>query len=293
MATLNVESISTTDIINVANTLTITKPTGLEVGDLMVAYLGLWSGGSASWNTLSGWTEIADVEGTEGAGEDPCIAVQVKIADSGDVAASNFTFTHGLGTLASGGCILRVSNPDAVNIPGDFETSYSAVNTSSISFSVSLDPGTDDCLVIYGIACMKTSSAITLGAITTTPSQTITNAYNDSFSNVDYQAMRVGYNIQTAQTAVTAYASTASDVSVNHVGVVVAIRPNHPSSGTVSLLDTTTDFYAPTASADTNGSATLLETDTTIQEPTGKGNSPTQWTNEADTDTTWTNEASL
>jgi hypothetical protein len=72
--------------------LVIAKPTGLAVGDLMVA--GIWAdrdgGSSAAISTLSGWTSQISLNTGSGNG---AISVQTKVADSGDVAASDFTFT--------------------------------------------------------------------------------------------------------------------------------------------------------------------------------------------------------
>lgn len=72
-----------------STTLTITKPTGLTVGDLMVATIG--KDDDPSVTGPSGWVNEAEASGT--AGNDNNGSIWWKVADAADVAASNFTWT--------------------------------------------------------------------------------------------------------------------------------------------------------------------------------------------------------
>lgn len=95
-----------------STTVTITKPTGLAVGDLMVAFLnatGNTSSGLGTWTQLSGWTALTTNNWYHTSGNVAITNVaQYKIADSGDVAASNFTFTYSSSTSLSG-AIYRIT----------------------------------------------------------------------------------------------------------------------------------------------------------------------------------------
>lgn len=72
------------------NTVNVTKPTGLSVGDLLLALVGgTADSGSPAIDTPSGWTKSAD-----NSNNSVCSAILWKIADSSDAAASNFTFSH-------------------------------------------------------------------------------------------------------------------------------------------------------------------------------------------------------
>lgn len=73
-----------------STTLTITKPTSLAVGDLMVATIGKDDDVSISTGP-TGWTNRAEASGT--AGNDNNGSIWDKVADAADVAASNFTWT--------------------------------------------------------------------------------------------------------------------------------------------------------------------------------------------------------
>jgi len=107
-------------------TVVITKPTSLAVGDIMVAHIST-TGTAPGINTPAGWTSIADLGG------DPNqrTAIFFKVADAGDVAASNFTFTgNGTGVPFIGGAILRI-NGSGVSLVNDGVGSGTWTGTSA------------------------------------------------------------------------------------------------------------------------------------------------------------------
>lgn len=151
-----------------SGTLVITKPASLAVGDLMLA--GVWAdrdgGSSASITTPSGWTvqESVNPGGTGNA----LLGVYTKIADSGDVAASNFTFegTGSTGQMHLIGHILRFTDfggiaGEASGSTGSTITSYSfsgftpnpeRTNTTYVIFSAQSDAGSPATTTTYAIA---------------------------------------------------------------------------------------------------------------------------------------------
>jgi hypothetical protein len=90
---------------NSASQITITKPTGLAVGDLMVAVIG--KDDDVLINLPSGWSSPAGLWQGTSSGNDLYSRIFYKVADAADVAASNFTWTFGdsgedcTGTLAA------------------------------------------------------------------------------------------------------------------------------------------------------------------------------------------------
>ena len=77
----------------ISSNLTVTKPTGVAVGDLLVAVLfaveaDVGSLAGESWTLLSGWSNAGSVLN----GVTNAVSFQYKLATSGDVSASNFTF---------------------------------------------------------------------------------------------------------------------------------------------------------------------------------------------------------
>jgi hypothetical protein len=103
----------------VGSTVTIDKPTSLAVGDLMVAFLQASTAEiGGDWNTLSGWTRtVAGSQRTTYLSAYGITASMRKIADSSDVAASNFTFTYN-STRFLAGAIMRFSSNSPSNPTG-------------------------------------------------------------------------------------------------------------------------------------------------------------------------------
>ncbi len=123
-----------------SNTLTITKPTDLEVGDLMIATIGQSNNedndlGNAS---LTGWTLIHGQQINPGSPDDRWWGTFLyKIADATDVAATNFTFNVDNDSENSIGAIivfLGVDNSSPFEEIGTF-TSGDADNLSANSIS--------------------------------------------------------------------------------------------------------------------------------------------------------------
>jgi len=139
-----VESVSSAAINGSSGTsLTITKPTGLAVGDLMICFLG----GPNDWNinTATNWNGLTQAQSTEG--NQLTSKAQWKIADSADVAASNFTFTI---STSSGftGYILRISGHDATTPINAQSNVNSDSDTSTPSIANTITPSVANCLII-------------------------------------------------------------------------------------------------------------------------------------------------
>jgi len=132
-------------------TLTITKPTGLAVGNMLVASIFGRGGGDVS--TPSGWTSLITVNTDYDAARARCF---IKIADSTDVAASNFSFSNSFGTLCYG-TLSRLSGASYDQI-----VTYNRSNSSSSSVSYTgLTPNYADSLYMIVSAFTTGASAFT------------------------------------------------------------------------------------------------------------------------------------
>ena len=98
---------SATNANTTTSTLTITKPTGLAVGDVMIA--NIVQGDNADNQTLgnasrTGWTVVRGAEFGDNGNTSWWGTVLYKVADASDVAAANFAFTlNGNSDAAVGG----------------------------------------------------------------------------------------------------------------------------------------------------------------------------------------------
>ena len=77
---------------------TITKPSGLSVGDLLIVLGGIGDRAQRTVTAPSGWERIYKMPLDGYQASQGCTNAWWKIADSSDVAASNFTFTIGSGS---------------------------------------------------------------------------------------------------------------------------------------------------------------------------------------------------
>lgn len=106
-----------------SNTLDISKPTGLSVGDLMVAFVG---SGNATTTPPAGWTSIFSANN---------YVLAYKVADSSDVAASGFTFTYSISTTARQGVIARITGQSTANI-GNYSHNYTTGSTTHTTTTI-------------------------------------------------------------------------------------------------------------------------------------------------------------
>jgi hypothetical protein len=141
------ESVAETAIA-AGNSVVITKPSGLAVGDYMFAQIiGGNGAGGAAITPPAGWTSYYnDTPALSGANV-PC-GVFYKLAESADVAASNFTFTlsNTGATEYVGGCITRVSGYGIID--GASSRGPSADTTGTISYVSGIDPVFPNALVL-------------------------------------------------------------------------------------------------------------------------------------------------
>ena len=278
---------STANNSSTSNALTITKPASLVAGDLMVASLQFYSNTSSdNVATLSGWTSAVNQEspGAE-------ISVQYKVADSGDVAASNFTFSaSGTDGVLFGGSIMRVSESagfDAAD--GDV---LSNVGTTTPSFPTTVSPAVNGSLVIIaviGFGNRDTGSFTGFSVSGDTLSFTELHDYTVDSGTGD-EIMASAYSIQSTATAFTAYNAVVSPSKDYFVGAIAVFSPVVNATGANTFFVTTTEPFAQAGTADGVMGSVLTETDTTMFAQNGKGTAPTQLTNEAKPSTTWVNE---
>lgn len=284
---------STSNLTAYGTTAVITKPTGLAVGDLMVAIIASNSTTSTTINTASGWTSVGQSSTAVGS-----VSIQIKIAEAADVSASTFTFTDDDAIRVTGG-ILRVTGAPTLigSVVADSETdSYNSTQTPTISFTTSLTPIVANSLVVIGLQAEQgpVSGAGSIGSYVSTPSITFTELFDvavDLGNNID-PVCSGAYGIHTTTSEITAYGATINDAGrTRHSGVIAVISPKVDATGTNATFEISPVLFTQAGSAGTTGTNAFHEASPTFFEQNGKGTSPTQWTNEDKPSTTWTNES--
>lgn len=285
---VTVQSVSSVARNTASTTLTITKPTGLAVGDLMVAHLVRSDNTqiSPTWS-LAGWTTAVDVSGNDTGIGSSGMAALYKIADSGDVAASDFTFTiSSVDFLA--GAIYRISG-QSPSAPMNASASAFVNNDETPSFGNTITPTEADCLLlmlVHHVAGSSSSKETSAYAITTS-NPTWTEAYDNHNSTLTTIAGAYANRPELTATGNSSFTSSG-DNTTDSGSIVLAIKPIISVTTTVDALSVTVSLPAPTIQGGANVSVGTVSVTVSINAPIVRN--LIEWTNsEAKASLDWTN----
>lgn len=239
--------------------LTITKPTSLAVGDLMIAFL--WGGRNAGdWSTLSGWTKLGSAVTTDGT--DANMTVLAKVADSGDTAASDFTFTPHASHEEKFGLVARITGTFSAGIGSLIVSDFDTDVTSSATGGVT--PVAANSLLLMGVINHTAAAAGGGNAVTNNnPSWTTQVA---DFVNT---AVDMGYNLATATFTVST-ATGGYSWSNGALSGACLISVSESTDVTVSptVISTTMNIIAPTVTGGATVTPAVIGLTATVQAPT-------------------------
>lgn len=251
------------------SSITITKPTGLASGDLMVAIIHKRDG-NLSTCSLTGWTNVVSYDDSANTGD--YIYALYKVADSADAAASNFTFTLGE-TKVTGGAIMRVTDFNTISIISQNNSGSDSSNNTNQIFSNAITP-TENGIIIMGIMLDQSTTQSTYSITNDNPSWTEIVDQNDG--STASMAIAWAYRPQLTSTGNWGSVSAASAKSsalilgIGNPPVIITdtITETDTTSNTIAYLVTTTE--------------TITETDsTTVTE--------TNWNNLDKNSSSWSN----
>jgi len=276
-----------------STTLTITKPTGLVEGELLVAVLSAYDATSGvlsgTWNTLSTWSNAIG----NNFDNELSHSIQYKVATAGDVAASNFTFTHSASERLRG-VLLRCSGNNTVDGGLATSGSYSQISANSASFVGTISAYTPPrlgALVIAQIGMSDTSASFKTVSSQSVVNTTMTEVYDAGAGSSGFTGVSAAYGVQSPAAEITQYLATISSSIQNHFGQLAVFNPPVNASGSNTLATTISATLVQSGTCDTIGGTNVLTEGTGVTlAQTGKGTTPTQWTNEAKPSTTWVNE---
>lgn len=267
-------------------TLTITKPTGLAEGDLLLAFLWAAAGSTVTFTTPTDWDDEGEVQVV---GTDDKHKVFSKVADADDVAAANFTFEIGTTSQEFLGILVRVTGVFRIeNI--DFGVLSSATTTPSMA--VNSTPLITDALVLACFVSWNGAGNATVSGYNSTPSKTwaeVAETFRDS-GTID-PVIALASATAGVTTEITAIGATLSvSKSVHGCSIITLTPPNSPTA-TNALFEVSPTLLAPAITLTGNqATTTFFEVSPTLTETNASGTTPTQWTNESQSTTEWTNE---
>lgn len=265
----------------VAASTVITKPTGLAEGDMLFAIIGTSDSGAARTPGLpAGWTSVFSIASDTGAR--PGVLACYKIADAGDVAASDFTFSGGGGDSACG-TLYRLSGVGELAIY-DNDTDGDG-GTGVWTITKSLTPLVSGAL-LFNVFYGDTGSYSTY---TLVGGDTVT--FTERLDAASAESVNIAISDTTTYDStdeITSVGATIAGTPSPIVSLLVAVYPINNASGTAALVSNTLTMQAPTASSGTTGTAARVDVTMEAQAPTATSKNKV-WTNTSRGNTTWTN----
>lgn len=250
------------------------KPTGLAVGDYMIL-LGAIPNGSIT--APSGFSAISTGEVAASGGAKRLMSYY-KLADSGDVAASNFTTTNGSSAYGNV-AILRVSGIFAPVSKWSW-AGTGTTNTTSPSLNASITPSNrPNNLIIQFWCASQTVTALSGYAMATSnPSWTeILDSYDVTADDV----IGIAYATRTEQTATGNVSVTGAGASGTSDWTVIQIAIA-PADFTITESTTLTESYRYSFARVVRDTVSLVEDITS--------GLVTLWTNTAKNVSSWINQ---
>jgi hypothetical protein len=277
-----------------ATTVVVTKPTGVQVGDLLVI-LASTHLDSGSPPTCSGFTSKISVGSGSGLNPKVVSAILWRIADASDVSASDYTVNGAIATM------MRITgwtsgDPFFFTDSEGFEVTASP---TSLGNSVTAQrPTSSIMLIVSGTGTRTTDRNPTWASYSVTsgesnPSWTEVQDAEFRYNGSDYGGQAVAYATTSNTSNVTAWAATMTGpVSTNRVTAIFAIicEPQNVTTDiahqaitptqfgvTASQVNVATDIAHQNIPVTQNGIATVAK-------------QPTQWQNETKPSTNWNND---
>lgn len=252
------ENISTAGITGGLTSIAVTKNTGLAVGDLMVA--GVIKQDSSTISAPAGWTQISQ------SSPDHTTACFYKVATSGDVAATDFTFTSTGATGDMGAFIIRISGHGA----GGGIVFDSTNTTNNLTFTGGVTPVAANSLLIFFVTAQDStiSGNVDSYAITTS-NPSWTERYESKDTAGTDTLISVATALRPEATATGDYTVTGpsgSSLALN--GTLIAIAPQVDASLSPSAITVTTSVPTPSLSYGTSLSLGSVNATSSVPTPT-------------------------
>jgi len=261
--------------------LVIIKPSGLAVGDTMVAGIFFNNDdlGSGSINTPIGWTQVITNGNTSFS-----LKVFTKVADSADVAASDFTFTQ-TGDTAYHllGHIVRISEFGLIS---GSNSNFDTVNGTTTVVATTFTPTRENTLFL-AFASQSLSGGSTPNNVSialTTDNPTWTERAESNANDGTYDSALAAYTATRATATATGnITATFAGTAAGNLKILAVLSISSRIDGSVSPVTNVNAYALNPANTDTyaNGYVSDPEIDT--------GNSLSSWSNQSKSSTVWIN----
>lgn len=238
-------------------TQALTKPTGLAVGDLMVAHVHSRTSGDA-WSVPANWTQVV------GASTDSN-AVFYKVADSGDVAASSFNLSRNASEVI-GGSIVRITGA-STSFQTDSDT-YANSGGTSASFSGGVTPAANSLLLFFTAAYSTGGNTMTITDQAITTSNPSWTELYDGGTTTDVDLWMSGaYANRPEATGTGNYTCTLATTSGSTDGILISIQEVVNVTVSPAVVSVIATVQAPSVTGGATVSPAVISTIASVQAP--------------------------
>lgn len=259
---VTLQSHSSTTLGSNSPTVVVAKPTGLVAGDLLIAHYSISDPGSMA--TLSGWTH--EVNNQQLGSANLKTGLQWKIADSGDAAASNFTFS-GTETLSEATvALLRIDG----FVSSDFlnESTSQVSNTTTPTFTNTITPLSTGSLLLFFVYSDGAGGVGASNFAIANDNPTWNTLYN-LFAASNTLVTACGYATRTTAAATgNSSCSVGSGGTGDPRGILVSISQAVSVTATPALLSGTFNIPVPTPNSGNTATPALLSATFSALAPT-------------------------
>lgn len=262
--------------------IVITKPSGLAAGDLMIALLAVTGPNEAY--TATGWDELFANNIPNFNFKMNCL---VRVADSSDAAATNFTFNVNASGDSKVGALLRITGSSFSGLANMVSDTDDVAADTTPTYTGGVTPVGSTALLIMG--CFA-------GGVGTSSTYAITNNNPSWTERADISVNDVEDISLSVATADYAFATATGDYSLSITdgtetgGYIIAVSESANVTVSPAVITTTATVQAPSVSGSANVSPAVITTTATLPAPTITTSDP-EWTNQTKHSSSWTNQS--
>lgn len=268
-----------------ATSVVITKPTGLAVGDLMVAVIAGYQGATPAPALPAGWTSIATLATS------PYASAMYKVAEASDASATDFTFTATDADYMAG-VLYRIDGfQSPLVVTGDADEDTGGVTAGAFTFTKALTPLIADAHVISAfVESNNDGASVNFGTYTMTGSPTFTERLDTQQTITADSAFAVADAPYDSTTEIVSAGASVSATTDRIGNILILIHGSQDALGTNTLLSVSPTHLAQNGVAGVTGTNDFLEVSPTLLDQSGKVTTLTQWSNETRPTTDWNND---
>ena len=280
-----------------SSSITVTAPSGIETGDLLLLFVGYYeTGSSRTITTPSGFTLLHKKEGFEGA------ACYWKIAVLADESATDYTVSFSSATDYVAASMHRISGAVGDPVIHDSEIDLNGDNIGTDTtpiYTTDITPLTNESLVFvfFHGASTNIGAVQTLSGYTITPTTTLTERADTGAQGGGSSGSGVTIGVASGEYSGTStITSRSATFSTNQMGrdqnsIALVINGVQNATANLDRINVTPTLYAPNGSNTATASVDRLDVTPAFNGLESSDTSDqTQWTNETKPSTTWTNE---